>query len=120
MKRNAVIPYLLIMVFGIGLILALSLIGINSGNDKATEGEKNGGGGEAVAQAPEELYKQNCVACHGNQYEGGMGPAIKGVGDRLSKDEIKDILKNGKGSMPKGLVPDDQLDAMADWLMTLK
>ncbi|MBY6272672.1 MAG: cytochrome c [Caldibacillus debilis] len=118
MRHNAIVPYLLIMVFGIGLIFALSFMGLNQGTEKA--GKEENKGNETVATAPEDFYKQNCSSCHGDQYQGGVGPALKGVGSRLSEDEIKDVLKNGRGQMPAGLVPDNQLDAMAKWLMSLK
>ena len=41
MKRNALFPYLLIGVFGIGLVIALSLIGLYQGNEEAG-GEEGG------------------------------------------------------------------------------
>jgi len=48
-----------------------------------------------------------------------VGPSLKGTG--LSKDEVKDILTNGKGTgMPPGLVKAEQLDAMAEWVSKLK
>ncbi len=37
---------------------------------------------------PEAKYKESCIACHGGNYEGGAGPALKGTD--LSKDEIKE------------------------------
>jgi cytochrome c550 len=49
-----------------------------------------------------------------------MGPALKGVGDRLSKDEIKETITNGRGNMPAGLVKPEEADAMADWLANIK
>jgi Cytochrome c. len=117
MKRNALLPYLLIMVFGLGLIVALSFIGL-SGNDEA------GGGGETVAQSPEAIYQNSCMSCHGQNYEGAAGPALKGVGERLSPEDIKDVIVNGRDNgsvkMPGGLVPADQVDAMVDWLVNLK
>lgn len=116
MKRNALIPYLLIMVLGIGLMVALSLIGVY--DSKETGGKES----DNIAQAatPEEIYQKSCFSCHGSNYEGAVGPELKGVDERLSVDEIKDVLQNGRGAMPKGLVPSESLDAMAEWLMTLE
>ena len=48
-----------------------------------------------------------------------MGPGLVGVGDRLSKEEIEDIVVNGKNAMPKGLVPADKAGEMAEWLSGL-
>ncbi|MBM7650014.1 cytochrome c550 [Bacillus ectoiniformans] len=119
MNRNPVIPFLLIMVFGLGLIFFLSLEGLGNSEEMAKEKE----GGEKTEEAagefdPEGHYKESCIGCHGGNYEGGAGPALKGT--KLSKDEIKDVLVNGKGSMPAGMVPAENADAMAEWVSKLK
>jgi cytochrome c550 len=120
MNRNPIVPFILIMVFGIGLMFFLSFKGLGDAKDLAHEAE----GGEEpkteeVASNPEDIYKQTCAGCHGNAYEGGMGPALKGI--TKSKDEIKEILINGTtGGMPAGLVQGEQADAMAEYLTTLK
>lgn len=48
-------------------------------------------------------YITNCGMCHGPDLKGdpsGAFPALVGVGDRLSKEEILGIVQNGKGRMP--------------------
>ena len=102
MKRNAIIPYLLIMAMGVLLV--------------AGTGEQ----GEETVLTPEEIYAQNCLACHGENYEGAMGPELVNVGDRLSEDEIREVLVNGRGAMPGNLVPNESLDEMVEWLLTLQ
>ncbi|PLR93836.1 cytochrome c550 [Bacillus sp. T33-2] len=120
MNRNPIIPFVLIMVFGIGLMFLLSFKGLGDA-EQAAEEKKDGGKTEQAAKAdPEDIYKTTCAACHGDQYQGVSGPALKGVGDKYSKDEIKDILVNGtKGGMPGGLVKGNE-EKMAEWLTTLK
>ncbi len=117
--KNAIMPYVLIFVFGIALMFGMSFIGL--GNMKEMAAEKEGGGNkteETATASPEDLYKKSCIACHGDQYQGAVGPALKGM--TLSQDEIKDILINGTpNGMPGGLVP-GQEDAMAEWLVNLK
>ncbi|EIJ78901.1 cytochrome c550 [Bacillus methanolicus PB1] len=122
MNRNPIIPFVLIMVFGIGLMFLLSFKGLGDAKEIAKEAE---GGDkektEEVADAkPEDIYKKSCVGCHGDQYQGGVGPALKGVGERRSKEEIANIVVNGKGSMPPGLVPQEKAAEMAEWLAGLK
>lgn len=122
MKRNPVIPFIVIMVFGIGLMFMLSYKGLGDAQQIAKE-QANGGKTEAptnVSAKPEDIYKQNCVSCHGNAYEGGVGPALKGVGQRRDAAYIKDIIQNGKNTMPGGLVKPDQADAMVKFLQGLK
>lgn len=121
MNRNPIVPFILIMVFGIALMFFLSFKGLGDHEQLASDAE--GGEEEAkteeVASNPEDIYKQTCAGCHGNQYEGGMGPSLKGIGK--SKDEIKEILLNGTpGGMPAGLVQGEQADAVAEWVSTLK
>ena len=122
MKRNPVIPFVIIMVFGIGLMFLLSFKGLGDAKQIAKD-QENAGKTEETANAsakPEDIYKQNCISCHGDAYQGGVGPALKGVGDRRSADEIKNIIMNGKNTMPGGLVKEDQADGMVKFLQGLK
>ena len=82
-----------------------------------------GGGGDSADEAnsgdvdPEKVFYQTCASCHGSDLTGASGPDISTVGERLSEDEIKDVIENGKGGMPGGLVQDqEELDALASWL----
>jgi len=122
MKRNPVMPFIIIMVFGIGLMFLLSFKGLGDAKDLAKE--KEGGGKteetESASASPEDIYKQNCISCHGDAYQGGVGPALKGVGDRLSVDEVKNVITNGRGAMPPGLVEEQNIDAMAEYIHGLK
>ncbi|CAH0347029.1 cytochrome c550 [Bacillus sp. CECT 9360] len=122
MNRNPLIPFLLIAVFGIGLMFMLAFKGLGDAKDLAKEQE---GGGKAATEEkasanPEEIYQQSCITCHGDQYQGGAGPALKGVGERLSLDEVKTTIQNGKGAMPAGLVEEGSLDAMAEFIHGLE
>ena len=101
MKRNPINPYLLIMVLGITAMLLMSFKGIGDMKKIVSKTEGGEEKTEEVALAPEQLYQQkSCVACHGADFQGvGSNPALVGVGDRLSQDEIIDILVNGKGNM---------------------
>ncbi|MGN1400770.1 MAG: cytochrome c550 [Bacillus sp. (in: firmicutes)] len=122
MNRSPIIPFVMIMVFGIVLVFGLSLKGLGDAKEMAKEAE-NGGSEESSEQAsasPEEIYQQNCISCHGENYEGGMGPALTGVADKYSAEEIKDIIQNGTSNgMPGGLVAEENLDGMVEWLSGL-
>ncbi|MEK4028783.1 MULTISPECIES: cytochrome c550 [Bacillaceae] len=123
MNRNPIIPFLLIAVFGLGLIFFLSLEGLDNSKEMAKEEKGEEQTGDQTAGGtfePEGFYKQTCAGCHGGNFEGGAGPSLKGIGDKLSKDEIKEIITNGKGAMPPGLVQAENADAMADWVSKIK
>jgi menaquinol-cytochrome c reductase cytochrome b/c subunit len=99
--------------------------------------QKPGGGGAKTVAivAPDdpgaEVFKKaTCVACHGGELKGMPSsgiPALRGVGDKYSKDDIVGIIKNGKGNMPaqykdniaKGLT-DADIDKLANWLAMQK
>lgn len=120
MKRNPIMPFIAIMLIGVLAMFLISFKGIGDSKDLAAELE---GGGEEqteeVAANPEEIYQKSCIGCHGEQYEGGAGPALTGVADRLSQEEIADVVVNGRGAMPPGLVPAERADEMAEWLSGL-
>lgn len=103
MNRNPIIPFLLIIFLGVGLVFLLSSYGANKsdegGEDVATEQQEGGEDGASSGDFDAEGYaKQNCASCHGQDFSGAMGPALQGTG--LSEDEFHDIVRNGKNAMP--------------------
>src|SRR5690606_1063079 len=131
MQKNAIVPYILIMAFGIGLIFFMSLEGVSNeaeiaenGTEEAGEGAATGEGsgeGEDTASAgefdPEAKAQESCISCHGGNYEGGIGPSL--IDTEMSQEEIEDVIANGKGSMPPGLVEAENIPAMAEWVLSL-
>lgn len=87
--------------------------------EDATEDEADGDA-TVDAGAAEEVYKKSCASCHGGDLSGGVGPDLTAVGSELSADEIEDIINNGLGSMPGGLVSADDSTLLADWLAEMK
>lgn len=97
----------------IGALLGASLVLAACGNDESTE--------TSTGQVdPEKIVNNKCTSCHGGNLEGGMGPALNNVGDRLSKDEILHVIENGRGQMPKNLIKGEEADAVAEWLSNKK
>jgi len=125
MSRNPIVPYILIFALGLGLIFFMSLYGLDQKKEIAEQGE-DGKTEEAEAPADsadfdaEAVAQGKCIGCHGGDLTGGMGPALAGTSQ--SKDEIKDVILHGTdGGMPGGLIKDDaELDAMADYILSLK
>ncbi|MGD8190252.1 c-type cytochrome [Brevibacillus ginsengisoli] len=80
-------------------------------------------GADTVDTAKAEgVFKQTCAGCHGVDMQGQIGPKLADIGSRLSKDQILDVLKNGKGGggMPAGLVQGADAENLAAWLATKK
>lgn len=128
MTKNPIIPYILIMLFGIGLIFFLSVEGIGNqaeiaeSGEHGEHGEEGAEGGEGASAGefdPEAVAQQKCIGCHGSSYEGqGNTPSL--VGTELSEEEIADIIANGKGAMPGGLVEAGNIEEMAAWVKSLE
>lgn len=70
-----------------------------------------------------ELYRKDCLVCHGPQLEGKMANSkLEKVGSKLSSEEIKSkILKGGNGMIGyKGRLSEEDIDLLTDWLSTKK
>jgi cytochrome c550 len=120
LKRGPLFPFAIIMVVGILAMLLLSFKGIGDSRELAAELEGGGEQTEQVAASPEEIYQSTCIGCHGDQYQGsGSAPGLTGVGERLSKEELEDVVVNGRNAMPSGLVAPEQAGEMAEWLSGL-
>lgn len=107
---------------------------------KMKEGKEENKGGAAKKPAvvpivaaddpAAEIYKKaTCVQCHAADLKGmpPAVPALRGIGDILSKDEILKVIKEGKGNMPaqydaniKAGLTDADINALADWLAKQK
>ncbi|MFD3447702.1 cytochrome c550 [Microbacteriaceae bacterium 4G12] len=119
MKRNPLIPFALIAALGVLTMFLISFYGLHKGDQIAAE-QKNGGKKTQAASKPEDIVKQTCTSCHGEQLQGGIGPNLQSIGAKLQKDDIKNVIVNGKGNMPPGLLPADQASKVADWLSQKK
>lgn len=124
MSKNPIVPFLLIFGLGIGLIFFMSLYGLDQKEEITKDAE---GDTEEVATDTAEFDPDveigKCISCHGGELEGGMGGAAPALaGTALSKDELVDIVQNGVTgtAMPGGLVAEDHLDQMADYILSLK
>ena len=107
----------LALVFGSAIFLAAC-----GGGDE--ENNTNNGANGEVTDAEldgEAIVKESCIGCHGGDL-GGMGniPSLQDVGSRYSEEEILNIILNGKGGMPAGLLEGAEAEAAAAWLATQK
>ncbi|KOS68004.1 cytochrome C551 [Lysinibacillus contaminans] len=116
MKNNPIVPYILIMAFGIGLIFFMSLQG--AGNQKDIAAEAEGGGEKTEATDDGSAVVQSCIGCHGGDLTGGMGPNLHG----LPEDRIVDVLTNGIEGTPMtaGMKNEAEAKAIAEYIATLE
>ena len=95
-----------------GMLLGLSACG-SSNNDGTSKNNIASGSGE-------EIFKQSCSSCHGDQLQGIIGPNLQHVGAKFSEKDITNIIAQGRGSMPPNVVEGADAQAVAKWLATKK
>ncbi|WP_430790982.1 cytochrome c551 [Virgibacillus flavescens] len=83
-------------------------------NDEAAKSETTN------ASEAEKVFQNNCAYCHGSDLSGGAGPDLTKVGSRYTKEEIAEIIKNGKKAMPEDLVKGKNVELLASWLAQKK
>ena len=76
---------------------------------------------EGGATSGEDVYQQCCARCHGGAGEGGSGPAMEGVADRLDVDEHIAVVREGRGGMPgwDDTLSDEEIEAVVDYERTV-
>lgn len=69
----------------------------------------------------ERVYRQNCIGCHGVNREGNAAasiPALTDVAQRLSREQLIDVITKGRGVMPPwGFLTLKQREAVTDFLL---
>ncbi|MFT4536581.1 MAG: cytochrome c6 [Saprospiraceae bacterium] len=68
------------------------------------------------------VFKQNCVVCHGLDGKLGLNGSKDLALSKMSLDERKAIIKNGKGNMVGlgTLLKPEQIEAVAEYTLKLK
>ncbi|WP_404454274.1 cytochrome c [Virgibacillus necropolis] len=100
------------------LLVVAIVLSACGGNDSATV-EPTDNADKNMTEA-EKVFQNNCATCHGSDLSGGAGPDLTEVGSRYSKEEIAQIIKNGKNSMPAGLIEGTDVELIASWLAQKK
>ena len=119
MKRN-VLPFGIIAVVGIFAAIIVFYIGVGQKADIQAEQDGEGSEEEVELAEPEDIFANSCASCHGDDLSGGMGPDLTAIGGTLSEDDIIDVIINGQGSMPPGIVVGEEAEAIAKWLSEKK
>lgn len=95
-------------IFGTTLILGAC------GSDDEQDSSK---GETTETAAGEKVFQNDCASCHGTDLTGGQGPDLTSVGSDHSAEDIEDIIENGQGGMPAGVIKDeDDIEEVASWL----
>ncbi|MUG74084.1 c-type cytochrome, partial [Paenibacillus validus] len=75
-----------------------------------------------VSAQAQPLYKDNCLACHGDQLQGNVGPSLSKVGGRKSKAQLVEQIREGSSDMPgfKETLSEEEVETLAAWLTVKK
>ncbi|WNR43960.1 c-type cytochrome [Paenibacillus roseipurpureus] len=102
-------------------VMLIMMLSIAACGNKPHE-TPNESAGASVKVDVAKLYQNYCLSCHGNQLQGGQGPNIQKIGERLDEASIIKQIQKGGGGMPPFQVTmkDEELKALAAWLAGLK
>jgi mono/diheme cytochrome c family protein len=100
----------------ISFVFILTACGGAATNGKPASGKSDGVSVES--SEGEVLYKKMCISCHGNELQGRAGPNLQKVGDRLTEEQIIDVVSNGRKGMPKfgKSISAEEIQSLASWL----
>ncbi|HWK07483.1 MAG TPA: PQQ-binding-like beta-propeller repeat protein [Puia sp.] len=111
-------------------IITITDVTGTSGSGQAPAGRSAGrtssGTGQAslhtYLEAGKQLYRQNCISCHGPERKGGGNyPSLLGVGKKYNEQQFADLVMNGRRMMPafKQLSGNDRA-ALASFILDIK
>ncbi|MEP7355732.1 MAG: c-type cytochrome, partial [Anaerolineales bacterium] len=115
----------------IALVVCLAITGAWAQRRAAPSGPPNpfAGNAQAISHG-EQIYNQNCTACHGiNGGAGEIGPEIVhnlsgSLRGELDDNQILDVIRNGtpRTAMPawKGKIPEDDILKIGAFLHSLR
>lgn len=86
---------------------------------EAAGGEAAAGGAAGDVAAGKTAFEANCQGCHpAGGTQAGVGPQISNT--KLTADQVKTQIMNGKGAMPGGLVSGADLDNVVAYVESIK
>ena len=97
MIKRPVLFLTILIIIGLIIIVIYKVQSDPFKNDSVIEGRGNMH--EHDSDSISELYKENCVTCHGKVGQGQSGfPSLQKI--ELAMDEIKKLISTGQGNMP--------------------
>ncbi|WP_152397644.1 c-type cytochrome [Paenibacillus cellulositrophicus] len=106
-------------LFAVSIITVLMLAAC--GGNSSQQNQTNTAAVETDSEA-DMLYKKNCLSCHAADLSGKVGPSLKEIESKLSKEEIMERITLGRGGMPsfKSRLSEQEIEALGSWLADKK
>jgi polyvinyl alcohol dehydrogenase (cytochrome) len=95
--------------------------GLASADAGRGDGDSGDGAGGAGDDLGERVYARSCALCHGGSGEGATGPSLVGVEDRLTIEQHRSVVQDGRGRMPgwSGSLSAEEIEAVVDYERTV-
>lgn len=103
--------------FGLFLVLMVGVLLTACGGSEDASSDSSGDDA-SLGLSGEQMYMQSCSSCHGADLKQGYAPDLDQIGAKYSAEEIEEIIVNGVGNMPKGIIKGEDAKKVADWLAT--
>lgn len=88
-------------LFFVACALAIALMFTLPGKEQVAQEEKPTMPEVTLdAATAEATLKASCISCHGDQLQGGAGPALNQVGGHMDADAIFNVVTKGRKGMP--------------------
>jgi mono/diheme cytochrome c family protein len=64
-----------------------------------------------------QIFRTSCASCHGIDGRGATGPSLRGVADRLTLDQHRQVVEGGRNQMPPfaNVLTEAEIDAVIDF-----
>ncbi len=101
------------------ILAALSLLMITAAYGLGEVGKKHREkGGEVAATTVDgkEIYEAKCIVCHGGDGKAGLSGASDLSKTQISTDSIKNVILNGRNTMVKVPITEEQAAAVANYV----
>jgi cytochrome c551 len=117
------------LFLGVILLLFILVSACSTNDEQSGDDTKQEYASVEIDETRIKVLSRSCMSCHGVDLRGvpGDGPSLRNIGLRYTKEEIREILVNGKnnGRMPKGLLEGGQaqegdLEMMVEYLSQLE
>ena len=97
------------------------LIAFATGGSAPSGAERGDDSSDSADSAGAGIYRESCAVCHGGSGEGGTGPSLVGVDERLTRDDHIEIVRDGRGRMPAwdDDLTAEEIEAVVDYQRTV-
>jgi mono/diheme cytochrome c family protein len=95
--------------------------GLASADAGGGDGDSGDGAGGAGDDLGERVYARSCALCHGGSGEGATGPSLVGVEDRLTIEQHRSVVQDGRARMPgwSGSLSAEEIEAVVEYERTV-